>query len=388
MAKLILYSGKGGVGKSTTSAASAYHWAGQGYKTLLVSTDPAHSTEDVLGTPVGSSATPIATNLWAMNIDSCAKARGFQEQFQNNMDNTVAKWFPGFDPEILSDWASFPGMDEVFALEELMHLVEGIEYDLIVYDTAPTGHTLKALTAPDAMNKFLLRILRMKSRIENIKSIFLKKNDTDKLVALLEETITKIDKFKALLRNEDFVSINLVGIPTEAGYQECIKTIKYLQDQGFVIHNLVINNIIPTFDEPTWEAAASNKAVALLKMERENQQPYITKFNTVTNRENIKLTGVSKLPFQPMGDRLPEFAKFLWKDGGMVFEPEHSVKQENGDDLVRLRLRFPHSGKVVLNDRSYKIDYNEYPIPLPLDLLVATPRKQKTSQGATYTYKV
>ena len=204
MAKLILYSGKGGVGKSTTSAASAYHWAGQGYKTLLVSTDPAHSTEDVLGTPVGSSATPIATNLWAMNIDSCAKARGFQEQFQNNMDNTVAKWFPGFDPEILSDWASFPGMDEVFALEELMHLVEGIEYDLIVYDTAPTGHTLKALTAPDAMNKFLLRILRMKSRIENIKSIFLKKNDTDKLVALLEETITKIDKVQSPTQKRRF----------------------------------------------------------------------------------------------------------------------------------------------------------------------------------------
>ena len=71
------------------------------------------------------------------------------------MDTTVLKWFPGFDAEILTDFASFPGMEEVFALEEIVNLVQSVDYDLVVFDTAPTGHTLKALTAPDTFNKFI-----------------------------------------------------------------------------------------------------------------------------------------------------------------------------------------------------------------------------------------
>ena len=103
-----------------------------------------------------------------------------------------------FDPELLTEWASFPGMDEVFALEELLYLVQSVEYDLIVFDTAPTGHTLKALTAPDSLNTFLLRILRMKARVEGLKTMFIKKGDTKKLVLLLEETIDKINRLKEI----------------------------------------------------------------------------------------------------------------------------------------------------------------------------------------------
>ena len=114
MAKLILYTGKGGTGKSTVSASTALHWAQQGYRTLLVSSDPAHSTEDVVGVPVGSNPTRIGDNFWAMNINADVKAKEFKENFQEQIEGTFSKWFPGFDSEILSDWASFPGMDEVF----------------------------------------------------------------------------------------------------------------------------------------------------------------------------------------------------------------------------------------------------------------------------------
>ena len=387
MAKLILYTGKGGTGKSTVSAATAVHWANEGYKTLLISSDPAHSTEDVIGQPVGSSPTPISKNLWAMNINSDAKAMEFKDNFNEQLDSTFAKWFPGFDTEILSDWAAFPGMDEVFALEELMHLVQGVEYDLIVFDTAPTGHTLKALTAPDALNRFLLRMLRMKARIENIKSIFLRKGDTDKFVQLLEEMSSKIEKFKKLLRNDEFVNISLVAIPTEAGYQECVRTINYLKAQGFTIHNVILNNIVPSFDADTWKSASSNKAVALLKMERESQLPYINLYGTLGERESIGLVGVSKLPFQPMGARLLEFSKFVWGKNAMSFKPFYSVVREDDIGATRLRIKFPASGKVVLHDSSYSIDGQEYGIPVDSDLQVIKPRKQKTQNGATYSYK-
>ena len=105
MAKMILYTGKGGVGKSTTSAATAFHYADNGYKTLLVSSDPAHSTEDVVGVPIGSKPTPIRNNLWGMNITGDIKAKEFQNNLSGLMDTTVLKWFPGFDAEILTDFA-------------------------------------------------------------------------------------------------------------------------------------------------------------------------------------------------------------------------------------------------------------------------------------------
>ena len=384
MAKLILFTGKGGVGKSTTSAATAYHYANQGYKTLLVSSDPAHSTEDVVGVFVDSKPTPIRNNLWAMNIQADLKAKEFQEKLMEQMDSTVAKWFPGFDAEILTDWTSFPGMDEVFALEEIMNLVQSVEYDVVVFDTAPTGHTLKALTAPDSFNKFLLRILRMKSRVEGIKSIFIKKTDTTQLVKILEDATKKIENFKKLLRNKDFVSVNLVSIPTEAGYQECMKTCSFLKKQGFEVNNILVNNIIPNFDEETWKVATQNKAVALLKSEKNNQQPYVQAYHQFTNKEDINLIGVSKLPFEPRGERLIEFSKFLSK---LDFDAELCQEWVDGEDANTLRLRFPHSGEVKLKKNSYTIGSQEYFFKIPNELKDKKIRKQKTKQGATYTFK-
>ena len=384
MAKLILFTGKGGVGKSTTSAATAYHYANQGYKTLLVSSDPAHSTEDVVGVFVDSKPTPIRKNLWAMNIQADLKAKEFQEKLMEQMDSTVVKWFPGFDAEILTDWTSFPGMDEVFALEEIMNLVQSVEYDVVVFDTAPTGHTLKALTAPDSFNKFLLRILRMKSRVEGIKSIFIKKTDTTQLVKILEDATRKIENFKKLLRNKDFVSVNLVSIPTEAGYQECMKTCSFLKKQGFEVNNILVNNIIPNFDEETWKVATQNKAVALLKSEKNNQQPYVQAYHQFTNKEDINLIGVSKLPFEPRGERLIEFSKFLSK---LDFDAELCQEWVDGEDSNTLRLRFPHSGEVKLKKNSYTIGSQEYFFKIPNELKDKKIRKQKTKQGATYTFK-
>ena len=79
---------------------------------------------------------------------------------------------PGFDSSMLADLSNFPGMDEAFAMEEMSRLCHSSDYDLIVYDTAPTGHTLKALSAPDYLNTFLLKVLRMKAKIENLKGFF------------------------------------------------------------------------------------------------------------------------------------------------------------------------------------------------------------------------
>jgi arsenite-transporting ATPase len=391
MAKLIMLTGKGGVGKSTTSSAIALSYSNQGFKTLLVSSDPAHSTQDVLGVDVGFEPTPIKENLWAKNLNTQTQAKQFFDQLQEAMSKSFSKAVPFFDSEIFGDWANFPGMDEVFALEEIQSLTQGIDYDIIVFDTAPTGHTLKALTTPDAMNTFLLRILRMKAKIERMKTFLLKPSDTSKVVDIVEGMTQRLENIKRILRNNDFVSINLITIPTMAGYQETRRTIQFLKAQGFKVNNLVVNGLIPNFGKETWELAKKNKAVALLKMEYDLQQPYVAEYKALTNMEGVKLVGVSRLPFEPKAERLAEFAKILeGSNGGIDFTPTHSTEIEEGDETVKLKLFFPYLESVELDDDSYTVDgFLKKPIFDRHEELrgLKLKRKQKTSSGATYTFE-
>ena len=259
---LYLFTGKGGVGKTTVSSATALHHASLGKKTLLVSSDPAHSTDDVLQAKVGSSPTPIADNLDAMNINAEAQAKEFMNMINDEVKSMMGN-VPGFDPEMFMDMAGFPGMDEYFGMELIHRYMKSEDYEIIVFDTAPTGHTLKMLTAPDAIRSFILRILRMKTKIENIKGfIFRKKSQTEQIVKELEAICERIDDFKNILTSEA-VSINLVSIPTEAGFQECSRTLKFLNTINIPVRQIIVNNIIPDFGEEVWASVNENPASAL-----------------------------------------------------------------------------------------------------------------------------
>ena len=229
----------------------------------------------------------------------------------------------------------------------------------------------------------------MKARVEGLKTMFIKKGDTKKLVILLEETIDKINRLKSILRNEDFVNINIVSIPTEAGYQECIKTCKFLKTQGFKVHNIIVNNIIPSFDEDTWSLANKNKAVALLKMQREGQKSYISLYNTFTKGEGINLVGVSKLPYEPRGEHLNNFSRLLWRERGMRFDLQHSKTIEVDEDSGKttMRLILPPSNDLKLFNDGYKIGSMRYYFQ-DLGIEYKKMKKKKTTKGATYTFEV
>ena len=315
---LILFTGKGGVGKSTISATTAIHHAKQGKRTILVSSDPAHSTDDVLGEKVGFSPTAIDDNLWAMNINAEKQAKEFLERINEGMMKLTAN-VPGFDPEILGEMAGFPGMEEYFGMEMIYNLLTDASYDVVIFDTAPTGHTLKMLTAPDAIRAFILRILRMKAKIENLKGfIFRKKSETAQVVKELEDICERIEVFKQLLREDD-CSINLVSIPSEAGYQECYRTIKFLNTIELPVKHILVNNIIPDFGEDVWEAAEDNPAVAMMYRKYQIQQPYLSRYRSMAADYQVRLVGITQVPFEPMGiPALTKLATLVWGSKGMI----------------------------------------------------------------------
>ena len=384
MTRLILFTGKGGVGKSSTSAATAQYWARQGFRTILVSSDPAHSTEDVLGVPVAFAPTLIEDNFWAANINASTEAEEFFSELQNLMQDSFAKLMPGIDSDMFTDWFNFPGMDEVFALKKILNLIVGSDYDLIVFDTAPTGHTLKALTCPEAIEGFILRILRMRAKVMNLKGFMIRRtDDLNPFVEFLENTRNLMLRIRELLRNPSHVQVNLVSIPTEAGYQECQRTIKFLQSLDIHVANVVINNLVPAFDEPTWELAETNKAVALLKLERDNQQPYLTKYNTITSAIGIKLCGVPKFPFEPKGEHLEDFGSVVCPN--LVLHPTHIINRTVRENSIIFQVRLPFLSDVKLKKDGYYLDGERYEYPNEKGLQLKG--KKKTDSHITLTYK-
>jgi len=315
---LILFTGKGGVGKSTISATTAVHHASQGKKTILVSSDPAHSTDDVIGQKIGFTPTEIGENLWGLNINAEKQAKDFLERMNAGMMKLTAN-VPGFDPEILGDMAGFPGMEEYFGMEMIYTLMNDASYDVVVFDTAPTGHTLKMLTAPDAIRAFILRILRMKAKIENLKGfVFRKKSETAKVVQELEEICDRIETFKKMLRGND-CSINLVSIASEAGYQECARTIKFLNQIELPVKHILVNQIVPDFGEEVWATVEENPAAAMTYRRYQIQQPYLTQYRSLASESKVRLVGITHVPFEPMG--LPALAKLstlVWGAKGMM----------------------------------------------------------------------
>ena len=355
----MLFTGKGGVGKSTISAATAIHHAQEGLKTILVSSDPAHSTDDTLGVAVGNGVlTKISDNLWAKNINAEANANLFADEMKKGMEAMFAKQIPGFDSEIFTDMTSFPGMDEFFALDEILKLVQSCDYDIIVFDTAPTGHTLKALNAPAAIRTFLLRILRMKAKIDNLKSFMLKKGDTPQLIAHLEEICAKVERLTLILRNPKFVNINLVSIASEAGFQECFRTIQFLKKMEIPVGNIIVNNIMPNFGDTEWALAEEHPSVGLVHREYVMQQPYLQRYRELCSEENLKLVGLSRLPFEPRAEKLGEVAKMLWRPGSLSWEPILPVTET--DTGYRVQLPFVGDAKWKVKSGTAKYQYESF----------------------------
>ena len=212
--------------------------------------------------------------------------------------------------------SALPGIDEWGACEILGNLMRDEEYELIVFDTAPTGHTLKALTAPDTIKEMLLKIRRMKKKISGklLKGIVFKGSDTDELEELLAASCDDIDLLKSFLQDTERTKVMLVSIPTEAGFMEFYRTVNFLKSIDLPADTLIINHIVPDMGSH-FDIRSENPAVAMVWSEHQNQQEWITNYQKVAKEHQLIAIGVTRLPYEPkgMGDtgHLKDFADLI-----------------------------------------------------------------------------
>jgi len=252
----VFVGGKGGVGKTSISAATGIWMAEQGKKTLIVSTDPAHSLSDSLEAPVSHSPTLIMPNLYAVEIDPEIAMKQQQAELESKKSLATGEEAMGLDflGDQLDLASSAPGADEAAAFEIFLQVMTTNEYDVVIFDTAPTGHTLRLLSFPDLMDSWVGKMITVKTKLGGIANSFknlipfMGEDDDIQSTAELEETKRKIDEAKKIMSNPERTTFKMVLIPEEMSIYESSRAMEVLAKNHMTVDGVVVNQVMPDID--------------------------------------------------------------------------------------------------------------------------------------------
>lgn len=247
----VFFSGKGGVGKTSMACTAAVHYADSGKKTLIVTTDPASNLADVFEQPIGHHVTPVTgvPNLWAMEIDPDEATREYKER-------SLAPMRGLFDEEMITvveEQLSGPCTEEMAAFDKFTDFMEDDSWDVIVFDTAPTGHTLRLLQLPVEWSRHI------KESAEGSGQTCMGP------VALIQDSKQKYDDAVARLRDASRTQFIFVMQPEQTSLEETSRSVAELAALGVATSRIIVNGMIP-------EAETVNP---FFRKRREMQEAYL-----------------------------------------------------------------------------------------------------------------
>ena len=246
--RVVLYTGKGGVGKTSVAAASALRCAERGHRTLIMSTDPAHSLGDSFDVELGARPEKVADNLWAHEVSALHE---LEEHWQRLHDYAASVFATqGLDEVMAEEVANPPGMDEIASLMWIKHHVGRGEYDLLVVDCAPTGETLQLLTFPDAAKWWLDKIYPWERKaMKVVRPVLQPMLDVplpgDDVYVSLRELLLDLEGMKAILTDADMTSVRIVLNLEKMVVKEAKRAFTYLNLFGYLVDAVIVNRVLP-----------------------------------------------------------------------------------------------------------------------------------------------
>jgi len=269
--RVLLFTGKGGVGKTTTAAATATLAALRGHKTLVLSTDPAHSLADAFGVALGDEPTEIGAgsfgSLYGQQVDTQRAFEASWREVQHYLREVLESG--GVDPIEAEELTVLPGAEEVLALLELRRQVS--QWDIVVVDCAPTAETLRLLALPEALNWYMDRVFPLERRVVRslrpvLSHLAGMPMPPDRVFAAVERLHTELSDVRRLLVDPAVTSVRLVLTPEAVVVAEARRTFTSLAMHGYRVDGIVANRVFPTRDDDFvagWVAAQQDQLAGI-----------------------------------------------------------------------------------------------------------------------------
>ncbi|MDP9294243.1 MAG: ArsA family ATPase [Actinomycetota bacterium] len=379
--RTILYTGKGGVGKTSVAAATARRCAAAGSRTIVLSTDPAHSLADSLETAVGSGPTLVSDGLWAQQVQA-------QEELERHW-SAVQGWLGGLlvdqgvDRIAAEELTVPPGGDELFSLLQLKRHVESGEWDAIIVDCAPTGETLRLLSFPDVARWWLDKVFGRERQLlaaarPLARTFFDVSLPDERVFGEVQALVRNLIAMNKILRDSSAVSIRLVMSPDRMVIAEAMRTFTYLSLYGYLTDAVVVNRVFP-------DEVAGTYFGAWREVQREQLELVESGFAPVP---------ILRAPYfeqevlgPAMLDRLGE-ALFAGTDAGAVLHDSLAQELSLDGDRAELRLDLPFARKGDISLKKIglelvvRVDGQKRTIILPPSMAPYSPASASFSDGA------
>lgn len=382
--RIIFFTGKGGVGKTSTAAATAVLSAEYGHKTVIMSTDPAHSLSDCLGVPLSAHITTVKENLDAIEIDPYVELNEYWGKIREFLANFLITL--GADAQIAGELASIPGMDELFSLIRLREFYGKTDYDLVIVDMAPTGESLRLLSLPEVL-AWLLKVTRVLEKyltgplLRPISKMapgldqFIAPED---VVALWDRSLDRLNDIRQILDEKAVTSARLVMNPEKMVIAESRRALTYLSLYGMRVDAAIVNKVIPENAKEGYLEDWYDSQQNYLKMIETDFAP-MPSFNVPLFKKEIN--GL---------DDLRELGVLLYgkdTDPAQLFYDERpiSIRYEHDGTVLKVKLPFAPTEDLILDRVGstliLKIGRRTREIVLPDSLAALDPKEGTFVEG-------
>jgi len=246
------FAGKGGVGKTSVAAATALWFSRKGKKVLIISTDPAHSLSDSFEKRIGGELKKIDKNLYAVEIDPKKAMEDYKEKLMPKMEKM--EFLKGLGLEDTFDYVGMtPGIDEMAAFDKFLQYMDSREYDIIIFDTAPTGHTLRFLSLPDVLDSWVGKMIKIRMKFAGVANLvkkvlpFGKPGEESESLGTehLEAMKKRIESAKEILSDPKKTHYNMIMIPEAMSIYESERSLEILKDYRIPVETVIVNQLIP-----------------------------------------------------------------------------------------------------------------------------------------------